>query len=685
MRNKLILTAITAVLALTGANRPHETKLQQAIELLETKGDVPGAIRLFEEAAQSPDRNVAARSLLYLGDCRQKLGNEESRTSYERVVREFGDQREIVAEAQSRLAALGKPAGSTMSTRQVWAGAKVDILGTVSPDGRQLSFVDWDTGDLAVRDLVAGRDRRLTNKGSWTDSDEFAEESTISRDGKQVAYGWFNKDFRYELRLANLSGEPNPRRLFDNEEIDWMAPYDWTPDGKWIAVAIARKDRTAQIGLVSAIDGSLRVLKSVDWRGATKLFFSPDGKHLAYDLPHGEATEQRDVFLLAIDGTREIAVVAHPANDVVMGWAPGGKHLLFASDRTGDMSLWALPVADGKPQGAPELIKTDIGKPWSMGITGSGAMHFGVQSGSRDVQVASLDFNSGQVLSVPANPVQSYIGTNSWPDFSPDGKYLSYTSRRDQGGRVFVLGIRSLETGQTRELRTNLNYLFQLRWMPDGRAFSVQSNDRKGRQGIYRIDAETGETTPILISEPGVYSTTVGWSPDGKKLYYRRGDAVTKEELLLEREVSSGKEREILSRKEFFTAALSPDARYLVFRTQDRPSKSSALMLMPVDGGQAKELLRLKDPETLVNNALEWTPDSKSVVFRKNLSASGEESELWLVPVNGNAPRKLGLNAVNIRQLRIHPDGRRIVYTAGQQKREVWVLENFLPTLRASR
>ena len=78
MRTQLILSTIAAVLALTAANRAHETRLQQAIELMETKGDLPGAIKLFEEVAQSPDRNLAARSLLYLGDCRQKLGNVES-------------------------------------------------------------------------------------------------------------------------------------------------------------------------------------------------------------------------------------------------------------------------------------------------------------------------------------------------------------------------------------------------------------------------------------------------------------------------------------------------------------------------------------------------------------------------------------------------------------------------------
>src|SRR5262245_7359449 len=126
MKNKLLLAVLAAGLGLMAANRAHEIKLQQAIDLMETKGDLPGAIRLFEEVSQSADRNLAARALLYLGDCRQKEGAAESRKSYERVVRDFGDQRDVAAEAQARLAAVHSGPSSGIVTRQIWTGPKVD-------------------------------------------------------------------------------------------------------------------------------------------------------------------------------------------------------------------------------------------------------------------------------------------------------------------------------------------------------------------------------------------------------------------------------------------------------------------------------------------------------------------------------------------------------------------------------
>ena len=181
---------------------------------------------------------------------------------------------------------------------------------------------------------------------------------------------WFKgKDRRYELRVVPLQGTavPVPRQLFDNEDVGWISPDDWSPDGKWLAVRLTRKDRTAQIGVIAVQDGSLRVLKSVDWRGPTRLFFSADGKYLAFDLPAGESTEQRDVFVLATDGSQEIPVAVHPSQDVLVGWSPDGKRVLFASDRSGSMGLWAVGFADGKVQGAPQLLKPDIGRHESMG------------------------------------------------------------------------------------------------------------------------------------------------------------------------------------------------------------------------------------------------------------------------------------------------------------------------------
>ena len=69
----------------------------------------------------------------------------------------------------------------------------------VSPDGRMVTYVDWcDKGDLAIRDLATGENRRLTHTADG--GANAAGNSRVSPDGKQVVYGWDR-----ELRLLPVS------------------------------------------------------------------------------------------------------------------------------------------------------------------------------------------------------------------------------------------------------------------------------------------------------------------------------------------------------------------------------------------------------------------------------------------------------------------------------------------------
>lgn len=295
------------------------------------------------------------------------------------MVKDYADQTEEVTVARARLGAAHLAAGNGgRVSKQRWTGPKVNNLGTVSLDGRFVPFVDPETGDLALHELATGTDRRLTTRGvdqAWVD---FAQDTAISRDGAHIAYSWYvGTKGRYELRVAtvNSGAESTPRIVLDNPDIGYMAPHDWSPDGRWIAVHVKRKDGTAQIGLVDAADGSLRVLKSVDWRGSIKMSVSPDGRFIAYDLPVGDARGQRDVFVLSVDSSREVPAYAHAGYDAVVGWSPDGRSLLVSSDRSGPMALWLLPMTDGRPAGPATLIEPDLG-PFvqSLGLTRSGSL-----------------------------------------------------------------------------------------------------------------------------------------------------------------------------------------------------------------------------------------------------------------------------------------------------------------------
>src|SRR5687768_10678594 len=256
-------------------------------------GDLKGAIEDYKKAiaAAGNDRALVAQALFRMAECHQKLGDAEAQAIYERLLRDYSDQQEIAVAARARRSTTA--AGVVKGDRTLWSGADADGFGTISPGGRYFTFTDWANGaQLAIRDLVTGTNHRLTNGGGST------QFSAISRDGKQVAFQWWlsdppGGDKPDQLRVGKLHGTSitEPRPLLNNPDIIGAAPYDWSPDNKWIAAGLTRVDRTNQIALVDAQTGSLRILRSLDWKVPTKILFSPDGRFIAYDLMTSDARD----------------------------------------------------------------------------------------------------------------------------------------------------------------------------------------------------------------------------------------------------------------------------------------------------------------------------------------------------------------------------------------------------------
>lgn len=578
----------------------------------------------------------------------------------------------------------------------------VDTRGSVSPDGRFLSYVDWTTGDLAVRDLRSGESRRLTNTGK---SGEYAVYSIISPDSKQVAYMWwmgwsnpdcpYDLDFFYDLRITGLDGS-DPRVLFPNKEIgvSWI-PHDWSPDGKHILATLEKRDGTNQIVLVSVTDGSVRVLKTLDRGSPWAMKFSPDGHYIAYDLPPQEDFAEHDVFLLSIESGQEIPLVRDPADDLLLGWAPDGKRVLFASDRTGTPGMWIKEVSDGKPCGAPGLVKPGIGRlARSLGFTRDGSFYYGLWTWVNDVYVATFDSGTGK-LQAPKKLVTD-VGYTTSVEWSPDGQYFAYVTGYGSGSDPFILRIRSVESGEERRLRVRVGrqgpLWFQLRWSPDGQSLVAAGGHSRqgiGRNGIYRIDTKTGKVTPIVEVKPLVQPhaccvVSPAWSRDGKLIFaqYATG-IISGPRRILARDLETGSEKELYHAVRTATVsnlAVSPDGQRLAFIWRDSKERKTVLKVMPAGGGEPRELFGLQAPEGIWQ--LTWTPDGRHILFGKGTAGQEQRFALWRISAEGGEPQELGLSmeGLVLYGLSVHPDGKRIAFTAGGPFREeVWVLENFLP------
>jgi Tol biopolymer transport system component len=388
---------------------------------------------------------------------------------------------------------------------------------------------------------------------------------------------------------------------------------------------------------------------------------------------------------MAADGSREIAADTYPSLNQIMGWSPDGRHLLFASDRSGSLALWAIPVADGKPQGQPVLVKPDIGPTlWSLGITASGTLYTWKATGSMYVQVSPVDLNTGKLQGSPAGVLQRFIVSRGRPEWSVDGKQLAFASCGAGGGGPCALFVWSTMTGQVREVKHPLNYFQRMSWSPDGRELLVGANDIKGKTGIYRIDVETGAAS-VIVEGPRGYAL---WARDGKAIYYKQEK---RRDIILKRDLATGAENEFVRHtpavaNSFFS--ISPDQQSVALISSE--GSTSNVIVISVETGNARNVFHLSAPEQIRNTMpLNWTPDSRAVIVMKTFEGNSRK-ELWEIPIDGRQPRKLDVDATNWDGgggFRLSPDGKRIAFvgTAGKSGSEIWALENVIPSMKTSK
>jgi dipeptidyl aminopeptidase/acylaminoacyl peptidase len=167
------------------------------------------------------------------------------------------------------------------------------------------------------------------------------------------------------------------------------------------------------------------------------------------------------------------------------------------------------------------------------------------------------------------------------------------------------------------------------------------------------------------------------WARDGGAIVY------TVEGRILLRELPTGRETVLYRAIPPSTVgdmALSSDGKWLAFvRTlSDGETWTQILTVMAFAGGPPRELMRLNKPDA---SRLEtWTADGKALLFtRWTQGRDADRRELWRMPVEVGEAQSSGLAMDGLREVRAHPDGRRVAFTAGWSSFEIWALENFLP------
>lgn len=219
-------------------------------------------------------------------------------------------------------------------------------------------------------------------------------------------------------------------------------------------------------------------------------------------------------------------ITTHPEIDIYPAISPDAQWIAFSSKRSGNMDIWIKSVRGGSASQITTHKTDDIMPTWS-------------PDGKKITFVSYRDDALGDIwelsikkkkngFAAQGDPVRltNYLGIDISPTYSPDGKYIAFTSARAGNQNIFLFHRKSKQTYQL----TNDNAI-QPTWSPDSRRIAYVSFSKQlncpGQ--LFYANISFAKKQPEIISVVPVTSgkTNVAfpnWHPLKEEIFITRYD-----------------------------------------------------------------------------------------------------------------------------------------------------------------
>ena len=443
----------------------------------------------------------------------------------------------------------------------------------------------------------------------------------------------------------------------------------WGADGN-IVFSPATQDRLYRINVNNGTTTPITALQSPEQTSHRWPFFLPDGKHFLYlAINHDPSKSANDaIFYASLDGSENRFLFKSKSNAI---YAHGC--LIFARNE----QLMAQPfnLSSGTLSGEAQTLAKDVANDpttWHMDVAASneGLLLYG--TGGGDYGTLRL-FWVDRTTQKQSTIAEGLTNVNNF-SLSPQGDRIAL--EMDNG--ISDIWVQDIARGVRTRLTFGPIYSNAPRWSPDGK-WIVYTSNRNGRFQLFRKPSDGGGAEEELLSDDQLLYPS-DWSQNGKYILYARGIPGTQDIWALPLEGERKPFRVVPTTPSTFRTEpkLSPDGHWLAYSSNE--SGSEQIYVAGFKGGTGKW-------QVSSNGGIhpEWSRDGKEIYF----ASSG--NSVWAVPVKEvDGALQFGAARADINNwsapdpyFQVSADGKRmLLYQVSQQVSDaITVVTNFASAL----
>lgn len=527
---------------------------------------------------------------------------------------------------------------------------------SLSPDGKSIIFAS-DAGNN--RDIFRQRVGGKNLANLTPNSKESDTMPAFSPDGKFIA-------FRSErnpngIYVMEETGE-NARRVADGG-----FHSAWSPDGKKIVVS----DKAAAVHTVHTVPNSSLLVIDLVTGNKQKLetggdaimpSWSPNGHRIAFwFVADGNLG---DIATIPAEGGAPVVVVKDVSADWNPVWSPDGKYLYFASDRSGNMNFWRVPIDEktGAQLGEPELVPTPSKYCRHLTFSRDGKTLAYIRYESQS-NLQAIEFDPKQLKTV---------GEISWitrgdkeignPGLSPDGELfvVRQPNRTQEDLAVFD------RNGQNwRNLMNDKFHDRMPRWSPDGKLIAFHS-DRNGKYQIWTINPDGSNLRQLTFTDKTGANAAV-FSPDGGQIIFTETDNQSLSSQILDltktwTEQTPQSLPPLLENQSFSVRDWSKDGKKLLFIYFEPDGDENGVGVFDFEKQSYEKISATGSAPVWLNDNLHFIFTARNTIFLAD-SETKKISELYKP------------TAYELQHANLSPDNRLIFWRYLQINADVWLID----------